>query len=651
MTYELLDLDLKVEAIKNIVCTFKCSPYQISECQSEKDYEVPGWENGADSFSALCMHASYNIGRLPYNQDRKEACHALCRDFENALILLVHNNRSNKQTVFDFAEAMFFLELDDIVIEQLEKVFKELSTLDENSLPDSRHIPDFAQLLMRAGDKYLFFDQNQDKAMRLYALAAKNWPFRNFRAYINSSQLDETSGFSPALKRKWRQMVNAFVSIINGEKVATEAIKEFSSSCQTILNHYNSIISLHSSHEDCAQEINNLSKLISSETQNMIRTCRYSYANYSGTINDLCFQTFRISFLIAMQLVKIGLVDIIANLASENKEVQSIYETKAYEKLRFLYGTEYSPIADNLQTPLSAPTQTEIKLMYNVIGIVQSIKRIKNKLRVKTTDQDYAYYTTWETFSYMLPEKSEKENIGHLSVMHVAYMNDPMEGKVLKQYIFGSEGDEKEDRSRIEQPYVFFKCFTKQIDYLPMWSMYGNSASGCCIVFNLEETFKRTKGKSIDLYRICYLKKNRKGGYDIRKETGNDYIWKLGIKEDLTRLKSQISEIEGRYISMVKRLLDGIAYLFKDSSYSYEGEARVMYNFTSPNSKIEHTRQTPPKLFVRSEFPMVIKEIILGPKFKNVSEWIPHIKEQIDKLSQEIGIEAPKITISNIDYR
>ncbi len=430
--------------------------------------------------------------------------------------------------------------MDDIVIEQLEKVYQELSTLEENALPDNRHIPDFAQLLLRAGDKYLFFDQNQDKAMRLYALSAKNWPFRNSRAYINVSQVDETSGFSPALKRKWRQMVNAFVSIKNGEKVTTEAIKEFSSSCQLILNHYNSIVSLHSSHEDCAHEINNLSKIILSETQNMIRTYRFSYANYSGTVNDSCFQMFRMSFFIVARLLKIGLVDIIAYLFYENKEIQSLYEIKAHEKLRYLYGTEYSPIAENLQTTLSTPTKAEIKLMYNAIGIVQSIKRIKNKLRVKTTDQDYAYYTTWETFSYMLPEKSEKENIGHLSVMHVAYMNDPMEGKVLKQFIFDSEGDEKEERSRIEQPYVFFKCFTKQIDYLPMWSMYGNSASGCCIVFNLEETFKRTKGKSIDLYRICYLKKNRKGGYDIRKDTGNDNIWKLGIKDDLTRLKAQI---------------------------------------------------------------------------------------------------------------
>lgn len=651
MTYELLDLDLKAEKIKEVVCALNCSPYNVSEIQSEKDYEVPGWENGAESFSALCMHASYNIVRF-YNQDRKEARQALCRDFENALILLVQNNRSHKQKVCEFAEALFFLELDDIVVDQLEKMFTKITALDENTLPDIRHTPDFAQLLVRAGDKSLFYDQNQDKAMRLYALAAAIWPHKNSRAYIDASQVDETSGFSPSLKRKWIQMVNAFVSMKNGEKVAAEAIKEFSSSCQTILNYYNDIVSLHYSHENSSQEINKLSKIIALETQNMIKTYICSYGSYSSTINDSCFQLFRISYLITTQLIKIGLVDIIANLSRENMNVRSLYEAKAYEKLRYLNGTEYSPIADSLSTTLSTPSKVEIKLMYKAIEIVQSIKRIKDKLRVTTTKQDYAYYTTWETFSYMLPEKSKKtENIGHLSVMHVAYMNDPMEGKVLKQYLFGSKEDEKEERTRIEQPYVFFKCFTKQIDYLPMWSMYGNSASGCCIVFNLEETFKRTKGKPIDLYRICYLKKDRKGSYDIRKEACNDYIWKLGIRDDLICLQSQIKEIEERYYPMIKRLLDGIIYLFKDSSYGYEGEARVMYNFTSPNTAIEHTPQEPPKLFVRSEFPMAIKEIILGPKFRNISEWIPYIKEQIDKLSLEIGIEAPKITISNIDYR
>lgn len=39
-------------------------------------------------------------------------------------------------------------------------------------------------------------------------------------------------------------------------------------------------------------------------------------------------------------------------------------------------------------------------------------------------------------------------------------------------------------RKNARYPYVFIKCFTPQIDFLPMWEMYGDYAEGCCLVID-----------------------------------------------------------------------------------------------------------------------------------------------------------------------
>ena len=68
--------------------------------------------------------------------------------------------------------------------------------------------------------------------------------------------------------------------------------------------------------------------------------------------------------------------------------------------------------------------------------------------------------------------------------MHLSYMNDPMEGNVLKDFLLGTKRMDRSERKDIIQPYVFMKCFTSRVDYLPMWGMYGKNATGCGSVFD-----------------------------------------------------------------------------------------------------------------------------------------------------------------------
>ena len=119
-----------------------------------------------------------------------------------------------------------------------------------------------------------------------------------------------------------------------------------------------------------------------------------------------------------------------------------------------------------------------------------------------------AFYSSVSTFMKMLPETADTdENIGRFSVMHVAYMNDPNEGRILNQWIFDRKEDiNSEGRAKADYPFIFIKCFTTRIDDLPMWEMYGDHAQGCCIVMDLDMIMKQ-ENKYFPIYNVCYIKK------------------------------------------------------------------------------------------------------------------------------------------------
>lgn len=76
-----------------------------------------------------------------------------------------------------------------------------------------------------------------------------------------------------------------------------------------------------------------------------------------------------------------------------------------------------------------------------------------------------------------------------------------------------------------------------------------------------------------------------------------------------------------------------------------------MYRYDTYSEKIQHTESDPPMLFVFPSKYIQIEEVILGPKFENVSSTIPYLWEQLEKMAGKIHYDIPKISISNIDYR
>ena len=99
------------------------------------------------------------------------------------------------------------------------------------------------------------------------------------------------------------------------------------------------------------------------------------------------------------------------------------------------------------------------------------------------------------------------------------------------------------------------------------------------------------------------------------------------------------------------KILGGAVYLFKDYTYSYEQECRIMEQYSSVSDDFQHTKSDIPMLFVYSKNPIQLSEVILGPKMKSTVDTLPYLKEQIEKLCRKTGREMPRITFSGIEYR
>lgn len=290
---------------------------------------------------------------------------------------------------------------------------------------------------------------------------------------------------------------------------------------------------------------------------------------------------------------------------------------------------------------------------FEMIIIEKCVRSILQLLRVDVgIELNVAYYTSLETFMHMLPCDSQKENVGKLALMNVAYMNDPSEGKILETY-FNEERKNKKEKQRVDAstPYVFVKSFTSQIDFLPMWEMYGDHAQGCCLVLDWNDELLCNE---VPFYYVCYISKI---GKKYTVEIGNNSNIKSCelVNQNLNKIKYLYENLNQKndkiILDLINKSIDKIRYLFKINDYSYEKEVRVCYQYSEVTSWFYHTKDEYRKLYVMPKLPIRIKEIIFGPRFENKKDIIPFIKEQVDKLSDICNYEAPKMTFSNIVYR
>ena len=287
-------------------------------------------------------------------------------------------------------------------------------------------------------------------------------------------------------------------------------------------------------------------------------------------------------------------------------------------------------------------------------------EKIENELLVKDYFPTICYYSTLSSFYKMLPvsgdisdsNESKAQKPGYLPCMNIAYMNDPNEGKTILQFLGKGIND-----NSARFPNTYIKCFSTMKDYLPMWGMYGDNGKGCCLVIDWGRETKKNKRV---LYRVCYINPKDKvnmatkeyNDKGIDTDSINAYLVKLkGLANDIRKYKN------GFYFFL--EIISRIRFLFKESSYSYENEYRILYSTDKDKKTIHYTnveqidlvKGIAPKLYVYSEFPVCIKKVLLGPKLKNVTEIIPFLQEKVDKLSDMYSMDKPEICYSSIEYR
>ena len=298
--------------------------------------------------------------------------------------------------------------------------------------------------------------------------------------------------------------------------------------------------------------------------------------------------------------------------------------------------------------------QDKIKGAMHLVNAIELSDCILSTLKIKSAQGLVAYYTSYGNLGKMLPETSDStDNIGKFAVMHVSYMNDPNEGKLLEKWLLGKQ--KTDSRQRADYPFVFIKCFTPRIDDLPMWEMYGDHAKGCCMVIDMLNLQNRN-GKDFPIYDVCYIRQEE--GKCVVPPDDNQSI----NSSDISRLQTFVDKLteaarysdDEAYRNAIISILSNITYLFKHADYSYECEKRIVYNTTDGLSKrIRHTKtNNTPRLYVLSDMSIGIKELIVGPKFEDPYVRIPYLQERLDKMIRETGdTDRIPISYSAIEYK
>lgn len=221
---------------------------------------------------------------------------------------------------------------------------------------------------------------------------------------------------------------------------------------------------------------------------------------------------------------------------------------------------------------------------------------------------DLYHYTTVDAFVSML-KQMKKDGVDYLTfwASNVHYMNDPHELEFFYDELirvmpmleddlkitdarfsaftiskdtamgFDIDRDMKENVYKRIFRSVYAVSFSKHRDYLPMWSLYGNSGGGVCLEFDrlkLHEWLKPEVKKGIRLMDI---------GYNVKDAE----IWDR-LKILYKAYHDAIDEKkEGRDMFSMRRTFIAAVLLefsmrMKHSAYSYEGEMRLYDHIVYP---------------------------------------------------------------------
>lgn len=542
-------------------------------------------------------------------------------DFYNYCACIKHG-LGNKADLCALTEALLCYGCEDTVWEEVTEWHTAVS--ENKNFAKSTFLPNFDRLYIRQADRFLFLELNTEEALKFYGLAALSWKI--------DSAGKPAKDFNDSYFISFSRQYELYTRILKGAPYPYSV----SSDSPTYFQLYNRIIDPEAS---AASRAKNLDAFLAAIKEVL------------DTPNPRRLHRNRLALLMFIVITKKHFIPELARLYDDPDRER--WEVAIMEKSRLLEDTGYSILS---RYAAHMTWKSGIWCFDSYLRLAKAAylsELLLDELNAEEDAEEIAYYTSAEVFSYMLPEKCTEEDdtadrLGKLTVMHLSYMNDPNEGQTLLQTVYGDQYDTgKKDRKSLNVPYVFVKCFTPRVDYLPMWEMYGDHAKGCCLIIDWETTKNLSCAVEPTLYHVCYLRKNAKNMVlrGDNEKLAQNY---KEIERQLRQLRQITKRLNKANRPYFDSLLGKVLYLFKDSSYSYEQELRVIYQ-TKDN--ILHTDGDKPWLFVQTPFPLQLDEVILGPKFPDVSTRVPYLQEQLDLMCEKTGTEKPRITLSEIDYR
>ena len=286
------------------------------------------------------------------------------------------------------------------------------------------------------------------------------------------------------------------------------------------------------------------------------------------------------------------------------------------------------------------------------------------------------HYTRLDTIKILIKKKNNANNEDkgvHLRLTNGRQMNDPLEGKILLDYILDNNNLDKDLTLKKWDPtYWYISSATTETDSLPMWKQYGENAEGGMLIYDSGYLKSIIEKEDVDIYRVCYIDVvENKIKKIFSKSLEDDEIKELGdninhlknkikeLKENIESLKEKIKNeernIENLKDTLMKEteklelyisMLSDIAFLFKKDDYSYENEYRIVVNRAYNEEEIEeqvNPNYNFPFLYTYlKDTELKYSKLILGPKAIDIDYIAPYINYCDKKI---------KIERSSISYR
>lgn len=307
-----------------------------------------------------------------------------------------------------------------------------------------------------------------------------------------------------------------------------------------------------------------------------------------------------------------------------------------------------------------------LKLNEPVNQAYDKIENIKNHLRVRSNFLQenkicLGHYTSLPTLRTLLEKQinnanyqgmevddsianeglSNQNRVDYLRLTNSRLMNDPLEGKVITNFL-----DSSYKQKDFVASQIYMMSLTPNVDILPMWQQYGDNGEG--VFIRLKNVFleKIISDSQAEIYRVCYLSTDGEVHVSNMKEEDE-----LELKDLLADLKKSCEDIKENsnedYLDIISNIQQDISFLFKTVDYSYEEEYRIVLS-DPDNLKFEiecKEKEGYPFPFLYTYLSDVdndsskYSEVIIGPKAIEIDFIGPYI----NYLDPEIDISLSKI--------